>query len=226
MIEMLVVIAILALLASLLLPSLAAAKRKGQRSHCATTLKQVGVAIQSYADDNEDFLPGPIDVGVPINYTASSKQVLTWHVAKYLDLPAPSSIGANKSAMAWPLVCAGFRVDRTYSNTAVLKERCYTMNWSTNTTPDAWFPFKPCGYPTFSADTHRLTEMASMSPPTERWLMQDVDKTIADCPNWDWYPNLPSKPTHRPMWNRLYFDWHVAAVANPDIARTGKTYSP
>lgn len=225
MIEMLVVIAIIGLLAALMLPSMAAARRKGQRAHCANTLKQVGTAIQTYADEHEDYLPGPIDVGVPINYTASSKQVLTWHIARYLDLPPPSTVTRN-SELAWPMVCPGYRVDRTYRNTSVLLERCYTMNWSTNTTPDAWFPWKPFGYPTLSTEAHRLTEIATMSPSTERWAMQDVDKTVADCPNWNWYVNLPDKPTHRPRWNRLHFDWHVSSVDKPDIARTGFTYAP
>jgi prepilin-type N-terminal cleavage/methylation domain-containing protein len=226
LIELLVVIGIIGVLAALLLPSLAGAKRKSQRSHCANTMKQVAVAIQAFADDHEDYLPGPIDVGVPINYTGGSSAVLTWFIAKYLDLPAPSTIGSGKSVMAWPMVCAGYRVDDTHSNTTVLLERCYVLNWGTNTTPDAWLTFKPFGYPTLSAVAHRLTEIATMTQPASIWAMQDVDKTVANCPNWNWYPNLPDKPTHRPMWNRLYFDWHVSPLDNPNIASTGLTYAP
>jgi len=60
LIELLVVIAILAILAALLLPSLASAKERGRRAACVSNLRQMGLAIRSYADDNEGKIPyGP-----------------------------------------------------------------------------------------------------------------------------------------------------------------------
>jgi prepilin-type N-terminal cleavage/methylation domain-containing protein len=60
LIELLVVIAILAILAALLLPSLASAREKGWRAACISNLRQVGLAIHSYASDNNSRIPyGP-----------------------------------------------------------------------------------------------------------------------------------------------------------------------
>lgn len=60
LIELLVVIAILAILAALLLPALTSAKEKGQRAVCVSNLRQVGIAIQVYAQDSEGKIPfGP-----------------------------------------------------------------------------------------------------------------------------------------------------------------------
>lgn len=60
MVELLVVIATMALLAGLLLPALARAKDSGRKAACISNLRQVGIAIHAYAGDNEGKMPyGP-----------------------------------------------------------------------------------------------------------------------------------------------------------------------
>jgi prepilin-type processing-associated H-X9-DG protein/prepilin-type N-terminal cleavage/methylation domain-containing protein len=58
LLELLVVIAVIALLASLLLPVLSAAKRRAGQATCLNNQKQLGLGMQMHVQDNNDTFPG------------------------------------------------------------------------------------------------------------------------------------------------------------------------
>jgi len=57
LIELLVVMVIIALLVGLLLPALARAKEEARKTQCRSNLRQIGLAIEMYANDNGGWTP-------------------------------------------------------------------------------------------------------------------------------------------------------------------------
>ncbi len=64
LIELLVVVAIIGLLISILLPSLARARRQAKSVKCLSNLRTLGQGVVTYASESRDGLPGPLHPAV------------------------------------------------------------------------------------------------------------------------------------------------------------------
>src|SRR5258708_35443796 len=84
LIELLVVIGIIGVLASLLMPALSRAKGKANDTKCISNLRQIGIALCIYADENQGRLPfaerRPTTPVNPTNILPRIVDVLSNHV--------------------------------------------------------------------------------------------------------------------------------------------------
>ena len=66
LIEVLVIVAVIAILAALLLPTLSRGTERARRAYCASSLRQIVLAASMYADEHDDTYPGQAGDGLPV----------------------------------------------------------------------------------------------------------------------------------------------------------------
>jgi prepilin-type N-terminal cleavage/methylation domain-containing protein len=101
LIELLGVIAIIAILTAMLLPALAAAKEKAQRTQCVNTCRQINLVTQMYANEGaEDRMPD-LNWGQTAAPDGARRVPATWCRTSglRLSMPPPSRrLRADRSA--------------------------------------------------------------------------------------------------------------------------------
>jgi len=108
LIELLVVVAIIAVLVAILLPALTTAREHAKRALCAGNLKQWGMVVQMYTNDNNDHFPitGTLETMSHKAFNTmprSTYKTLTIYFAEYLPDPSETNLeGKVKGILVCP----------------------------------------------------------------------------------------------------------------------------
>jgi prepilin-type N-terminal cleavage/methylation domain-containing protein len=83
LIELLVVVAIIALLISILIPSLGKARKQAAGAVCGVGLQQIMLALRTYQDEHQGWLPESVNPGTPFgDMVGSLWSEAAWYVPK------------------------------------------------------------------------------------------------------------------------------------------------
>ncbi len=159
LIELLVVVAIIAILAALLLPALRAARERAVSLSCMSNMRQGGLAMLSYVNDNVGYLP-------PSLWEGSGKGKYWTNILvdnDYMTLPGGwnNKAWGNAGKGNNMLVCVSSQKARTPQY-----ERAYG------------YAHGQWGHGPFDNKPYMMTKT---SRPTERLLLTDYNTPIAFC---------------------------------------------
>jgi prepilin-type processing-associated H-X9-DG protein len=212
MVEILVTVAIVAALAALLVPQAARLTKTGQRAQCASNLRQMGVALNSYLGDNKMLFPTSW-VSLPCNPTLRSPgeyMPLTAHLAPYLGIDAPR--------LSKPFVaiaqCPGFpkKINSQNAQSAPFYST-YRLVLSKGDLSRRPHPFG-------GAEGARVVSALSVEeiyghPASNFPVIFNLDKETHQQPGTDLGDDVPDRPVFGKGRNVLYLDGHVAF--EPDL---------
>jgi len=191
LIELLVVIAIIAILAALLLPSLSKAKALSLRIKCVGNLKQQGVGVCAYVDDNRGWLP-MLGNGIP-----EWKQ----EISPYLQ------VDPNNMGMMWAkaFLCPSWNVQGI---SAAWRKGGYGWNYNFMGFYDA----DPSGRSRVSLSSVKIPSQTALCGDSTDWADAEYQYFCLYPPSWAGGAGVPNPPVgnrHAGGINLAWADFHV-----------------
>ncbi|WP_088179313.1 type II secretion system protein [Geminisphaera colitermitum] len=210
LIELLTVVAIIGILAGIVISGISGVRKKANQVRCLSNLRQVGVAIIAYANDNKDNLPGPTLLGASSTYTKTSKQYLGYHLASYVSMRRPEDLQTGETEIFPYLRCPQRVLANPDDSAPFFIVQCRVPTGRTsNGTGRILGQYNE---PSPKDKPARYAELEHIGGPSRVWALVEADqglgawKTVKDS---GWFNNLPVNPVHGGSRVVLFFDARV-----------------
>lgn len=222
--ELLTVIAIIGVLAALLIPIVGKVRQTARQTTCASNLRQIGVALNSYIAEHKGRLPGydqiPWQSGgnTYTSYGLNRMAGATWYTLNgvpttdlvsqlmpYLDFSRKAGSGSVQG------VCPTFLCPANSSQPASASDTSYAANYYLAPTvrTDSGITQYPFGN---SQKNVRGVIYAQIAFPAKAPALFDLDAAMLTLIGAGAIKNAPETSVHDTTRNVLYFDGHVASV--------------
>lgn len=191
MIELLVVITIISILAALLMPALRGTKEKGRQISCMNNLRQLGITVLQYVNENDGWIPPIGENGGPLWSCGAGGQSNWGWTTRYLPFNPPNR--PTTLSLSCP---SGSKDDMNSvygSNYGLSGSLCYFYSW---------------GLPRHKYDL--------ADRPANKILATEVTFDGVDQPSkYMCYPTCPQylDYRHQGALNVLWLDGHVSATS-------------
>jgi prepilin-type N-terminal cleavage/methylation domain-containing protein len=194
LIELLIVIAIIAILAALLLPALHKAKRRAQATGCLSNLRQFGIAYTAYLNDYNGYCPYLANAG--------TRQPCIWNMK---SLPGLLAISGFSTGSDINTIGTDTRLPAIWK-CPVTSERPKEVN-TTDGTYNTWYTYN---FSLRCDDTYRkkFAQLLKVSQPDRRMLFSD--QCWSDPMHW--FEGLGCR------FNIVFMDGHIGSTVIADRA--------
>lgn len=198
LLELLVVVAILSILISLLLPVVQSSLNKASVLRAMSNFRQLGVAINLYAADSNDQLPGPFYRGQRSGYRSGLPNGIGARLWEYMELEEPTADYRPVPLLMVPAL-KSWKYDTSDYKAA------YATNKGIQ--PKSGAVIEPFG--DTGVEPMKITDLDTMGDPTLIWAIWELGGAGDPEPRFrTTYP----EPIHGDKRAVLFFDWHAEAV--------------
>ncbi|WOO41032.1 hypothetical protein [Rubellicoccus peritrichatus] len=194
---------------------------KASSVNSASNLRQIGSAIQLFANDNKGQLPGPVNSGQPAEFGSPNPQTYDESEGTYT-----TPFLAVRLYEYLPVVYNSGRVySETFDYPAWNSETngvgpSYYINREVRKDGISYYPLgirRSSSDPTKNGTPLLLSRFATLGLDNEVWIYEVDQMAPIGSPGWS--KAIPTMPVHGSYRNALLFDGSVSAIPIEDVGR-------
>ncbi|MDQ8194690.1 type II secretion system protein [Coraliomargarita sp. SDUM461004] len=195
LVELLMVIAVIAVLAAILIPVITRVREKSHEVECRNNLRQIGVALNLYVQDHNQRFPGPLTGAQPTSYKLGVTNAMVYHLTEYLGLPEPTEEKQYAEVFACPAYLAEKPIEEDPRSYVIPtgSETGYLFGYA-NADPNKGQGAKTITY-------------AYQENPHDIWILREASQLQSG------NIRLPEQPNHKEGNHYLFLDGSVRMIA-------------